>query len=387
MAAEFRMPALGADMDAGTVVEWRIAPGAQVKRGDVVAVVETDKGAIDVEIFMDGVVREIVVAPGNRVPVGTVLALVDTGEQASPAVAPAPPTAAPEIATAPPAPPSPERAKVSPAARRRALELGVDPAQLRGSGPGGAITVEDVERAGRTAPGPAGPSRAISGEEAPAGGMRAAIAAAMSRSKREIPHYYLATRVEVGGTVEWLAGHNASVPAPQRLLFAALIVKSVALACGEVAGFSGFYRDGRYEECKSVHVGVAVALRGGGLVAPAIMDTARKPLAVLMDEFRDLVGRARAGRLRASELAAPTIILTSLGDSAVETVFPIIQPPQVAIVGAGEVAERPWVVAGQVVPRPVLGLSLGADHRVTDGRLGARFLARVAERLLDPGSL
>jgi pyruvate dehydrogenase E2 component (dihydrolipoamide acetyltransferase) len=154
-----------------------------------------------------------------------------------------------------------------------------------------------------------------------------------------------------------------------------------------VAGFSGFYRDGRYEECESVHVGVAVALRGGGLVAPAIMDTARKPLAVLMDEFRDLVGRARAGRLRASELAAPTIILTSLGDSEVETVFPIIQPPQVAIVGAGGVAERPWVVAGQVVPRPVLGLSLGADHRVTDGRLGARFLARVAARLLDPGSL
>ena len=387
MVAEFRMPALGADMDAGTVVEWRIAPGAQVKRGDVVAVVETDKGAIDVEIFMDGVVREIVVATGSRVPVGTVLALVETGEQAPPAAAAAPATAAPEVAAATPAPPSAERPRVSPAARRRALELGVAVAQLRGSGPGGAVTVEDVERTRPSAAGPAEPARASAGEEAPAGGMRAAIAAAMSRSKREIPHYYLATRVDVGGTVEWLAAHNASVPAPQRLLFAALIVKAVALTCREVAGFSGFYRDGRYEECESVHVGVAVALRGGGLVAPAIMDTARKPLAALMDEFRDLVGRARAGRLRASELAAPTIILTSLGDSAVETVFPIIQPPQVAIVGAGEVAERPWVVAGQVVPRPVLGLSLGADHRVTDGRLGARFLARVAARLLDPGSL
>jgi len=387
MATEFRLPALGADMDAGTVVEWRIAPGARVKRGDVVAVVETDKGAIDVEIFMDGVVREIVVATGNRVPVGTVLALIDTAGQAPPAAAAPAGTGAPEVPSVPVAATAAERPKVSPAARRRALELGVDVAQLRGSGPGGAVTVEDVERARPAVAGPAPPALATAGEEAPAGGMRAAIAAAMSRSKREIPHYYLATHVDVGGTVEWLAAHNASVPAPQRLLFAALIVKAVALTCRELAGFSGFYRDGRYEECESVHVGVAVALRGGGLVAPAIMDTARKPLAVLMDEFRDLVGRARAGRLRASELAAPTIILTSLGESAVETVFPIIQPPQVAIVGAGTIVDRPWVMGGQVVPRPVLGLSLGADHRVTDGRLGARFLARVAERLLDPGSL
>ena len=270
---------------------------------------------------------------------------------------------------------SSDRLKVSPAARRRARELEVDVARLQGTGPGGAITVDDVERA-----------RPAAAEE-PGGGMRAAIAAAMSRSKREIPHYYLATTVDVTGTVEWLAARNASVPVMQRLLFAALIVKAVALTCRDLKGFSGFHRDGRYEESEPVHVGIAVALRGGGLVAPAITDTADKPLTVLMDEFRDLVARARAGRLRASELSAPTIIVTSLGDSPVDTVFPIIQPPQVAIVGAGAIAERPWVVAGQVVPRQVLGLSLGADHRVTDGRLGARFLARIAERLLDPALL
>ena len=177
------------------------------------------------------------------------------------------------------------------------------------------------------------------------------------------------------------------MPVTERLLFAALLVKAVALACREMQGFSGFHRDGRYEESPAVHVGVAVALRGGGLVAPAIMDTADKPLAALMDDFRALVTRARAGRLRASELAAPTIILTSLGEASVDAVFPIIQPPQVAIVGAGAVVERPWVVDGQVVPRQVLTLSLGADHRVTDGRLGAQFLARIAAQLADPGSL
>jgi pyruvate dehydrogenase E2 component (dihydrolipoamide acetyltransferase) len=257
----------------------------------------------------------------------------------------------------------------------------VDVASLRGTGPEGAITLQDVERVG---PSPQ-PSPAVAGEGA--AGMRAAIAAAMSRSKREIPHYYLATTVDVTPAVEWLAAHNATVPVTERLLLPVLLVKAVALACREQAGFSGFYREGQYEHTPVVHVGVAVALRGGGLVAPALADTATRSLPELMDGFRDLVTRARAGRLRASELAAPTIILTSLGEASVETVLPIIQPPQVAIVGAGEVAVRPWIVDGNVVPRHVLTLSLGADHRVTDGRLGAHFLARIVALLADPAAL
>ncbi len=379
MQTEFRLPALGADMDAGTIVEWHVAPGDRCKRGDVVAVVETDKGAIDVEVFVDGIVRELLVPPGTRVPVGTVLALLDTE-------APAP---APEKVQAPSRTRAEEgaaetiqpRVKISPAARKRAQEMHVDVESLRGTGPEGAITVADVERVG---PSPQ-PSPAVAGEGA--AGMRAAIAAAMSRSKREIPHYYLTTTVDVTPAVDWLAAYNAAVPVTGRLLLPALLLKAVALACRGLAGFSGFHRNGRYDESPVVHVGVAVALRGGGLVAPAIMDTADKPLAALMDGFRDLVTRARAGRLRASELAASTIILTSLGEAAVETVLPIIQPPQVAIVGAGAVVERPWIVAGKVVPRHVLTLSLAADHRVTDGRLGAQFLARMAALLADPAKL
>jgi len=405
MASEFRLPALGADMDAGTIVEWHVAPGSRVKRGDVVAVVETDKGAIDVEIFEDGVVREIVVLPGEKVPVGTVLALIETGagpEAATAAPAPAPvgtvegraegpaPTAAPAAPGTGGGGPDEARFRISPAARRRARELDVDPASLHGTGPGGAITLEDVEAARREpspAPAPAPAASPAGAAEADKAGMRAAIAAAMSRSKREIPHYYLSTQVDVAAAVDWLAVHNASVPVTERLLFAALLLKALALTCRGTPGFSGFHRDGRYEESPAVHVGVAVALRGGGLVAPAIMDTADKPLAGLMEEFRALVTRARAGRLRASELAAPTIILTSLGEDSVDAVFPIIQPPQVAIVGAGAIVERPWVVDDKVVPRQVLTLSLGADHRVTDGRLGAQFLARLARRLGEPASL
>jgi pyruvate dehydrogenase E2 component (dihydrolipoyllysine-residue acetyltransferase) len=373
MASEFRLPALGADMESGTIVQWNVAPGDKVRRGQVVAVVETEKGAIDVEIFEDGVVRELVVPVGTNVPVGTVIARLE----------------------------SDARAKISPAARVRARELGVDVSSLRGTGPDGAITIDDVDRARPAAaptpqPGPAqvttaapqGPaSQGAAPEGAAAGGMREAIASAMSRSKREIPHYYLSLTTDVTAAIEWLSQRNAALPVTERLLFAALLVKAVALACRDVRGFSGFFRDGRYEESPAVHVGIAVALRGGGLVAPAIMDTADKPLPVLMEEFRQVVMRARAGRLRASELAAPTIVLTSLGDSAVDAVFPIIQPPQVAIVGAGPVVVRPWVVDGRVEPRSVVTLSLGADHRVTDGRLGAQFLGRIAARVAVPAEL
>jgi pyruvate dehydrogenase E2 component (dihydrolipoamide acetyltransferase) len=385
MASEFRLPALGADMDEGTIVQWNVAPGSVVKRGDVVAVVETDKGAIDVEIFQDGVVREIVVQPGTKVPVGTVLAMLEGPEAPSAAEGSPPPVVEPAADAPSPVMPAATgaRVKISPAARKRASELGIDVATLQGSGPGGVITLEDVERSPR-------PSRSEAKEavEPKAGeGMREAIAAAMSRSKREIPHYYLSTTVDVTPATEWLAAHNAAAPVAERLLFAVLLVKAIALTCVELPGFSGFYRDGGFEASPAVHVGVAVALRGGGLVAPAIMETAGKSLTALMDDFRALVMRARAGRLRASELAAPTIILTSLGESSVDAVFPIIQPPQVAIVGAGEIVTRPWVVDGAVQPRQVVTLSLGADHRVTDGRLGAQFLARVAQRLADAGSL
>jgi pyruvate dehydrogenase E2 component (dihydrolipoamide acetyltransferase) len=216
--------------------------------------------------------------------------------------------------------------------------------------------------------------------------MRVAIAASMSRSKREIPHYYLSLTADVTSAVSWLSTHNAAVPVTERLLFAALLVKAVALACTHESGFSGFFRDGSYESAPAVHVGVAVAIRGGGLVAPAILDTATKPLPALMREFRDIVARARAGRLKASELAAPTVILTSLGDSPVESVFPIIQPPQVAIVGAGAVMARPWVHDGQLAVRQLCTLSLAGDHRVTDGRIGAQFLGRIAKLVAAPDS-
>jgi len=365
------MPSLGADMEAGTLTRWLVGEGDTVHRGDIIAVVETVKGAIDVEVFEDGRVEKLLVEPGTEVPVGTPLARIRS--EGEPAAAPAvqETQAARPRAAAPGGAAVATRRRVSPAARRRARELGVDAEALEGEGP---VTVADVERAAGS-----GPARAV-----PPGGMRAAIAAAMSRSKREIPHYYLQTSVDMGAALERLAAWNAERPVPERLLPAVLLLRAAARAAARYPEMNGWYRDGAHAPSAAVHAGMATALRGGGLVAPALHDADGRPLPELMRALADLVSRARTGRLRSSEMADPTITVTSLGEQGVESVLPVIFPPQVAIVGFGSIVERPWVVAGKVVPRPVVRVSLAADHRVSDGHRGARFLAGIGRLLENP---
>ncbi|HEX9818632.1 MAG TPA: dihydrolipoamide acetyltransferase family protein [Methylomirabilota bacterium] len=393
--AEFVMPILGADMVAGTLIAWRKQPGDRVARGDIIAEVETEKGLIDVEVFASGVLERIVVQPGATVPTGTVLALI---REDGPAPAAMPAVAAP-VVTAPVVPaaveparvePAPgERKRVSPLARKVAARLGVDPDTVGGTGPGGTVTREDVERA--AAERQAGPAPAVA--PAPArprmdvARMRQTIAAAMARSKREIPHYYLAHPIDLHRVLAWLAEENARRPVTDRLLYGVVLLKAVALALREVPELNAVWRGERAEPSAAVHVGVAISLRGGGLVAPALHDAERQPLGDLMRAFRDLVQRARSGGLRSSELSDPTITVTSLGEQGVERVFGIIYPPQVAIVGFGRIAERPWVVDGAVVPRPVVTASLSADHRVSDGHRGGLFLAAVERLLQSPERL
>ena len=380
------MPSLGADMEAGTLVEWLKRPGDRVKRGDVVAVVETQKGAIEVDIFEDGVIERWLVEPGTTVPVGTPLALIAGGRPTAAArVLELPSVPAAPVAAAPPrvAPPlAAGRARVSPVARRLAAERGIALAGMRGSGPGGAILYADVERAAAgAAPRPAAPKRLDLTE------MRRAIAAAMARSKREIPHYYLSTTLELTRTLAWLEAANATRSPAQRLLLAALLLKAVARALGEAPEFNGFFTEGGFQPGGGIHLGTAIALRGGGLVAPAIHDADKLSLDQLMAQLRDLVARARTGALRSSELSDPTITVTNLGERGVETVFGVIYPPQVALVGFGVPAERPWAVDGEVVVRRVLTATLAADHRASDGHRGALFLTDIDRRLQSPETL
>jgi pyruvate dehydrogenase E2 component (dihydrolipoamide acetyltransferase) len=272
------------------------------------------------------------------------------------------------------------RLRISPSARELARKLGVDPATVQGSGRGGAITREDIERtAARAAAPPPAADRLMR--------MRQAVAAAMSRSKREIPHYYLSTTVDLRRALSWLAEENQKRPVTERLLYGVLLLKAVALALREVPELNAVWNGDRVVPSEAIHVGVAISLRHGGLIAPALHHTDRQSLGVLMSKFRDLVSRARAGTLRSSELSDPTITVTSLGEQGVETVFPIIYPPQVAIVGFGKVVERPWVVDGQVVARPVVTATLSADHRVSDGHRGGLFLAAVDRLLQEPSKL
>ncbi|RTR01108.1 dihydrolipoamide acetyltransferase family protein [Halomonas nitroreducens] len=385
--SDFRMPALGADMESGTLAEWHIQPGERVERGQVVCVVETQKGAIEVEIWQSGTVERLVAEPGDRVPVGEVLAVLrgedDTVGETPPRPSPAaPPTArSRRPADLPPvgAPAAPLRRRVSPAARRRAAALGVDPASVSGSGPGGTITLEDIEQAAATS----GPAAAGDDRDA----MRQAIAAAMSRANREIPHYYLGHWLCVEPALAWLATHNARRPVAERLIFPVLQLRAVAMALHEVPDLNGWYLDGAFRPAQGIHLGVAIALRGGGLVAPALRDADVLAPDAMMAALGDLLTRARAGQLRSSEMSDTGLTVTNLGDLGVDSVQGVITPPQVALVGFGRVSERPWVRDGQVVAARCVHASLAADHRVTDGAIGARFLARLTDFLQEPERL
>jgi pyruvate dehydrogenase E2 component (dihydrolipoamide acetyltransferase) len=249
-----------------------------------------------------------------------------------------------------------------------------------GRGPDGSITVADVERAaapGRVAPAP--PDRLA--------GMRSAIGAAMARAKREIPHLYLSTVVDLTRSLTWLTAANERRPVTERLLPVVLFIKSVARACVDVPALNGFWMDHGFTSGPGVHIGCAIALRRGGLIAPALHDADRKALDALAREFGDLAKRARAGGLRSSELSDATITVTNLGDLGVESAYAIIYPPQVAIVGFGRIVERPWVVDGRIEPRSVVTVSVSADHRATDGREAGLFLAAIDRALQAPESL
>jgi len=397
MSEAYAMPSLGSGMTEGTVLEWRVEPGSAVRRGEVVGVVDTDKGAIELEIWEDAQIAEILVSPGTRVPVGTPLLRLQGGDQTSP-LAPAvearevdvpsleggveapwdPPT--PDFETpseTPPRTPSETpRIRASPLARRKAEERGISLAGLRGTGPGGAITDADLPSGGA-----AQPRRPPEG--AP-DAMRRAIAAAMSRSKREIPHFYLGTTVPVHRLVAWLAEANRDRAPADRILGVAVYLKALARALHAFPEFNGFWEGEAVRPVAEIRPALVVSLRGGGLVAPAMEDPRDAPLPLLSRSVLDLVTRARTGRLRSSEISDSTITLTDLGERGVEEVYGVIYPPQVALVGVGAIVERPWAEEGRVESRSTLRLTLSADHRASDGHRGGLFLRQIGEILQQP---
>ena len=458
------MPVLGADMDEGTVLEWLVKPGDEVHKGDVIAVIDTAKSAIEVESFSAGTIDRLVVGVGETVPVGTVLATLAEpgGERAAPAPAARREEHAPgePVKAAQPVPPAPALHPVSPVIRHRARELGIDLATVHGTGPGGAITRADVEHVAaaphpaaappptgtgpklprsRQKPGPQAGRRRVTplarrlaaelgvdltavtgtgsagaireadvrlagatGQPAPptavtapaartaedrTQSMRQAIARLMARSKREIPHYYVSNKADMARALSWLHDRNRERDVSQRLVPAALLLKAAALAARQVPQLNGYWVDEAFRPADAVHLGVAISIRGGGLLTPAIHDAADLQVGELMARMRDLVTRARNGRLRGAELTDATITVTNLGDQGVESVYGVIYPPQVALVGFGRITDRPVAVGGLVGARPVVITTLAADHRATDGYTGARYLTTISDLLQQPEEL
>ncbi|MDX2479411.1 MAG: dihydrolipoamide acetyltransferase family protein [Desulfuromusa sp.] len=369
--ADFIMPSLGADMTAGILVAWRVEEGDQVENGDVIAEVETEKGLFEVEVFSAGMVEKLLVQPSSeKVPVGTILATIGGGTA---------------VTTARIIEPG-ERLKVSPAARKFAAEKNIDLRQIKGTGPQGSICLVDVEVAGgETSKERAVP--AIAAAKKPTdfkAGMRQAIAAAMSLSNREIPHYYLATDIDMSRALNWLVEQNRERPIKQRLLPVVLSLKAVARALEKVPELNATWVDGQLQLKKEVHIGVAIALRGGGLITPALHNVDQLSLDQLMTALSDLIIRTRTGKLRGSEMTDAGITVTSLGDLGVQTVYGVIYPPQVALVGLGRISECPWAENGLLGVRQVLTATLAADHRASDGHLGGQFLDALNKLLQEP---
>jgi len=367
---EFKMPSLGADMAAGTLREWRKKPGDAVHRGDIIAEVETQKGIIEVEVFTDGVVGKLLLEIDKKVPVGTPMALIMTEVEWHATKTPA--IAEPVKATARSAEPA-HHLRISPLARKVAETKGIDIGLLTGTGPEGAITMKDLESI------PAVVSVPV------ISGMRAAVAAAMERSKREIPHYYLSSVMDLHAMTTYLTEKNRIVPPEKRILPTAVFIRAVALALKQYPDLNGWWKEKGLVRAEGIHIGIAISLKGGGLVNPAICDAEQLTLEKTMEHLSDLITRARGGALKSSEFSSGTFTLSSIGTEGADALFGVIQPPQVGLAGFGPIRETVLAVNGMVAIRPAATVTLSADHRATDGIYGSRFMLAVSQFLQQPG--
>ena len=388
---EFLMPSLGADMEAGTLVEWRKKPGDTVKRGDIIAEVETQKGLIEIEVFDEGIIGELLIKEGAKIPVGTVMALINpsgatlerkeiTPEQTAIVIQP---TEEKIIEKVREEKLEARTIKASPLAKRMAAENIIDLSQIQGTGEEGAITKEDVENA------LAQKEKIANSEEKnipQVQAIRSAVAAAMSKSNREIPHYYLEKRIDMTKALAWLGETNHKLPIQKRLLPAALLIKSVAQSLVDFPNLNASWDNGLQLK-KEINIGFVVSLRGGGIIIPTIHNANLKNTSEIMEALNDIIPRARAMKLRSSDLSDSTITITSLGEGGADVVFGVIYPPQVAIIGFGGSSQQAVVENGMLGIRHVFTVTLAGDHRATDGLTGSDFLVTLNKHLQNPESL
>jgi pyruvate dehydrogenase E2 component (dihydrolipoamide acetyltransferase) len=387
---EFQMPNLGADMEAGTLIEWKKKPGDTVQRGDIIAEVETQKGLIEIEVFDEGTIGELLIQEGTKVPVGTVMALIH------PSIATLETKKGKATSEKPIAlQPIEEKTtmfsiKASPLARRIAAENHLDLSQVKGTGENGVITKDDVEQALATQKEqllkvekfPPDDAKTLAQIEA----VRTAIAAAMSKSKREIPHYYLEKKIDITKSIDWLTAKNKEKSVQERQLPVVLLIKATAKALTDFPELNAVWQNGLQIK-KEIHIGFVVSLRNGGIIVPAIHNADLKSLDEIMASLNDIIPRARALKLRSSELSDATITVTNIGDGGADKIFGVIYPPQVAIIGFGNISEQPFAEKGMLGIQTTIFATLAGDHRATDGLTGSRFLIALNNHLQNPEAL
>ncbi|HEX5148567.1 MAG TPA: dihydrolipoamide acetyltransferase family protein [Candidatus Limnocylindrales bacterium] len=387
MATQLTMPRLSQDMETGIIVEWLKREGDPVERGQVLLVVETDKASVDVEAPEDGLLLRILVPEGSEVPIGAPLAVIGAAGESADATPPvagdAPPQAPaatsivepPTATTARPA----ERQPASPAARRVARELGVDLARVTGTGPGGLVGEGDVRAYAGRADAPDAPEAdAADGPEdvevVALGPMRRRIAERMALSRR--------TAADVTTVIDVSMDAVARLRSETRLSYTTYVVWAVAQTLPQFPDINATFVDDAIRRHRRVDLGVAVAV-DGGLVVPVVRDAASRSPGDLEAEVARLAELARAGTIQPADMAGASFTVTNSGAFGSLLFTPIINVPQVAILGIGRVADVPVVRGDKVVPGKVMYLSLSYDHRVVDGATAVRFLSAVKERLQD----
>ncbi|MBN1890019.1 MAG: 2-oxo acid dehydrogenase subunit E2 [Thermoflexales bacterium] len=409
MAELITMPKLGFDMAEGTLVQWVKKVGDVLAEGDVVAIIETDKANVEVSSFKAGVLRQLLVEEGALVPIGQSIAIIGTADEPldlgalgvaalAPAAKKAGAAAHPTEQQAPAAPETAGAGRVvaSPIALRMASELGVELGQVQGSGPNGRIVKRDIEnyleqRAEQ--PKPAAPSPVTLPSQTPGLGdyraepltpMRQTIARRMLESKQQTPHFYITTEVDMEAALRLRQELNGVLPEGESISLNDLILKAAAIALAQFPHINASFAGDEIHIHNQVNIGVAVA-REAGLVTTVLKDCDSKSLAQIARESRELIARAREGRMRADEMIGGTFSVSNLGMFGVDDFIAIISPPQAAVLAVGAVKRVPVVdEQGQLSVGTRMKVTISADHRVTDGVEAAQFLQVLKQALEQP---
>jgi pyruvate dehydrogenase E2 component (dihydrolipoamide acetyltransferase) len=424
MAETITMPKLGFDMAEGTLVRWVKKEGEEIRKGDVLAEIETDKATVEVESSASGTVRKLLVDEGTAVPVGDPIAMVGSPdekiesmptpepesktEKTAPAPAESgPATAKPEPVTAEPAVTTPTgRVKASPLARRMAEEKGLALANLQGSGPGGRIVKRDVESAISAQPTAVSSATTAPAQAAPQAGaalaplpsinaeprqdqrvnltkLRQAIGRRMTESKQQFPHFYVAHEYKMGQLMALRKQVNQYLPDGEKLSVNDFIVKAAGLALRQYPNLNARLDGEAVLRFGAVNVGVAVTVPGG-LLTVVVRDADQKPLRQISLEIKSMAARARDGKVKPDDVEGSTFSTSNLGMYDVENFIAIISPPEAAILALGSAREVPVVQDGEVVPGWRMKATISVDHRVSDGAEAAQFMQALATYLEEP---